>query len=221
MREGAGLPLLASEAGGHAVSEIRPLGGALSRVLGPLFETVQLLFSSSSTPSRPEEASPELHPSGVSRRWSSLYVRLQYAQWYKVLAWIVTVVLGDAETLLSPSTRACLQFEELLIASDDRARLFFKGQTVPFALSTSRHFILTWASSARLVQFFFYHVVTSHVEVALNLACDLLVLALLAKDWTTSISHDMRLRLNLNRLRCGALAVDGRSEARVHKAKFA
>ena len=38
-----------------------------------------------------ESPPPGVHPSGISKAWSMLYVWLQYAQWYKVLCWLLVL----------------------------------------------------------------------------------------------------------------------------------
>jgi len=62
------------------------------------------------------------HPAGISRNWSGLYVWLQYCQWYKVLCWLLVLVLGGSEGLLPASVREAFRLEELLLASDTRAQ---------------------------------------------------------------------------------------------------
>ena len=64
-----------------------------------------------------------------------------------------------------------------------------------------------WTASFTPVSFFFYSVFTSHVEVTLNLCCDTVVAALLLQEWLWNIGHDFRLRLDLNRLRCGSFKI--------------
>eukprot|EP00965_Chrysotila_dentata_P198518 6178838-Pleurochrysis_carterae.AAC.1 len=86
------------------------------------------------------------------------------------------MVLGGSDGLLPASTRACFRIEELLLASESRARLFLWGQCCPFVLSKARHFVVTWTGSWAIVQTLFYHVFTSHVEVALTHACDTCVM---------------------------------------------
>jgi len=147
------------------------------------------------------------HPAGISKNWSLLYVWLQYAQWYKVLCWLMVLVLGGSEGLLPSSVRAAFQVEELLLASDVRAQVFIFGQCVPFVLTKARHFLVTWTGSSWLVRLVFYSLFTSHVEVAATLICDALVACHLLYDWESSASNDYLLRLNLNRLRSGYFAI--------------
>lgn len=82
------------------------------------------------------------HPAGISQKWSLLYVWLQYVQWYKILSWLLIMVLGGAEGLLPQNTREVFKIEELLFASETRAQLFFIGQFCPFVLSKLRHFLV-------------------------------------------------------------------------------
>ena len=125
-----------------------------------------------------EETEPmpiSVHPAGISKNWSMLYVWLQYVQWYKVLCWLLVLVLGGSEGLLPQNVREAFRVEELLLASETRAQVFIFGQCVPFVLTKARHFLVTWAGASQLVRFFFYSGFTSHVEVASTLACDSVV----------------------------------------------
>ena len=115
---------------------------------------------------------PAPHPAGISKNWSVLYVWLQYVQWYKILCWLMVLLLGGSEGLLPSSVREAFRVEELLLASDMRAQVFIFGQFAPFVLAKMRHFLVTWAGSTTLVRFIFYSAFTSHVEVAATLACD-------------------------------------------------
>lgn len=115
------------------------------------------------------------HPAGISKNWSLLYVWLQYAQWYKVLCWLLVLVLGGSEGLLPQTIREAFRVEELLLASETRAQVFIFGQCVPFVLTKARHFLVTWAGTSHIVRFIFYSAFTSHVEVASTLACDTVV----------------------------------------------
>ena len=153
------------------------------------------------------------HPAGISKNWSNLYVWLQYAQWYKVLCWLLVLVLGGSEGLLPLSVREAFRVEELLLASETRAQIFIFGQFVPFVLAKARHFLVTWTGASALVRFAFYSVFTSHVEIAATLACDSAVMANLLYDWASSASNDYSLRLNLNRLRSGYFAIASRRNA--------
>jgi len=84
-----------------------------------------------------------LHPAGISRKWSLLYVWLQCAQWYKVLCWLLIIVLGGSDGLLPSGARQLFRIEELLLASEARAQLFVFGQAGPFVLCKLRHFFVT------------------------------------------------------------------------------
>ena len=123
----------------------------------------------------PPPAPPSPHPAGISKNWSLLYVWLQYAQWYKVLCWLMVLVLGGSEGLLPSSVREAFRVEELLLASETRAQVFIFGQCLPFVLTKTRHFLVTWAGSSWLVRLVFYSFFTSHVEVAATLVCDCIV----------------------------------------------
>ena len=94
---------------------------------------------------------PRVHPAGISRNWSMLYVWLQYVQWYKVLCWLLIMVIGGSDGLLPPVARDAFRIEELLLTSDARAQLFIFGQCCPFVLSKLRHFLVTWTGSVWLV----------------------------------------------------------------------
>eukprot|EP00966_Prymnesium_polylepis_P246428 5699451-Prymnesium_polylepis.1 len=63
------------------------------------------------------------------------------------------------------------------------------------------------SSSAR---YLVYGLFTSHVEAAINVGCDTAVVAALLYDWTASVFCDLRLRLNLNRLRGGYFRIKSR-----------
>jgi hypothetical protein len=97
---------------------------------------------------------------------------LQYTQWYKVLAWLVVMVIGGSEGFLPPAVRDVFRLDELLLASEPRAQLFFFGQCVPFMLTKARHFLVTWAGSFSITRHIFYSIFTSHAEVACSLLCD-------------------------------------------------
>lgn len=150
---------------------------------------------------------PTAHPAGISKNWSMLYVWLQYAQWYKVLCWLLVLVLGGSEGLLPQAAREAFRVEELLLASETRAQVFIFGQCIPFILTKARHFLVTWAGSWRLIRFVFYSAFTSHVEIAVTLSCDSIVAVHLVYDWMWSATNDFSLRLNLNRLRSGDYAI--------------
>ena len=94
---------------------------------------------------------PRVHPAGISRNWSMLYVWLQYVQWYKVLCWLLIMVIGGSDGLLPAVARDAFRIEELLLTSDARAQLFIFGQCCPFVLSKLRHFLVTWTGSVWLV----------------------------------------------------------------------
>ena len=157
--------------------------------------------------------SPEPHPAGISKNWSHLYVWLQYAQWYKVLAWLMVLVVGGSEGLLPQTVREAFRVEELLLASDTRAQVFILGQCIPFILTKTRHFLVTWAGSQWLTRIIFYRLFTSHVEVAATLACDSMVAMHLLWDWAHCWTNDYSLRQNLARLRSGYFAIASRKEA--------
>jgi hypothetical protein len=147
--------------------------------------------------------SPVAHPAGISQKWSLLYVWLQYTQWYKVLCWLLVMVLGGSEGLLPTAAREVFRIEELLLASDRRAQVFIFWQCCPFVLTKLRHFLVTWLGASYLVRLLFYSCFTSHVEAAFTLTCDTYVGATLLHDWLSSMGGDFQLRLNLNRLRAG------------------
>ena len=130
-------------------------------------------------------------------------VRAQYAQWYKVLCWLLIMVIGGSDGLLPPGARDAFRIEELLLTSDARTQLFIFGQCCPFVVSKLRHFLVTWTASAWPVQMLFYSAFTSHVEVGLTLTCDTVVGAALLRDWLFNVHTDFLLRLRLNRLRSG------------------
>jgi len=148
-----------------------------------------------------------LHPAGISKNWSLLYVSLQYAQWYKVLCWLLIMVVGGAEGVLPPALQEAFRVDELLLASEHRARIFLCGQCAPFVLTKARHFLVTWARGHWLIRTLFYSLFTSHTEVACNLACDSISGALLVHDWATSASNDLALRRHMRRLRQGDFTV--------------
>jgi hypothetical protein len=150
---------------------------------------------------------PEPHPSGITRKWSTVYVTLQYLQWYKVLAWLLTVVLGGSDGLLPARVREFFQVEELLMASGWRTQVMIMGQAAPFVVSKMRHLFVTWGASSSLVRLLCYSAFSSHVEVACNLCCDAVVSLLLLQDWVATISTDLRLRLSLMDLKAGRLKV--------------
>ena len=126
-----------------------------------------------------------------------MYVTLQYLQWYKVLAWLLTVVLGGSDGLLPARVREFFQVEELLMASGWRTQVMIMGQAAPFVVSKMRHLFVTWGASSSLVRLLCYSAFSSHVEVACNLCCDAVVSLLLLQDWVATISTDLRLRLSL------------------------
>ena len=150
------------------------------------------------------------HAAGISRNWSALYVWLQYVQWYKVLCWLLIMVIGGSDGLLPPAARDAFRIEELLLTSDARTQLFIFGQCCPFVVSKLRHFLVSWMAWAWPVQLLFYSAFTSHVEVALTLTCDTVVGAALLGDWLANVRTDLQLRLNLNRLRSGHYEVASR-----------
>lgn len=150
------------------------------------------------------------HPSGISRNWSLLYVWLQYCQWYKVLCWLLVLLLGGSEGLIPHAVREAFRVEELLLDSESRKYVLFFGQVVPFVLTKIRHFIVTWAGSLWFVRLIFYSALTSHVEVFSTLLCDTFVAVHLLVDWCQSASNDFSLRLDLNRLRSGYFVIASR-----------
>lgn len=64
---------------------------------------------------------------------------------YKVLCWLLVLVLGGSEGLLPQAAREAFRVEELLLASETRAQVFIFGQCIPFILTKARHFLVTWA----------------------------------------------------------------------------
>ncbi|KAL1508557.1 hypothetical protein AB1Y20_004656 [Prymnesium parvum] len=159
-----------------------------------------------------EPAGREPHPGNISHNWSSLYVWLQYVRWHKILSWVVMMLLGDVEGLLPPSGREFFRIEELVLSSERRAQLFFFGQFCPFFLSKVRHGMVVGFSSSAVVRFFVYRCFTSHVEIALLVGGDAIVITLLIDDWVTTLVSDFKLRLNLNRLRGGYFRIRSRHE---------
>ena len=143
-----------------------------------------------------------------------MYVTLQYLQWYKVLAWLLTVVLGGSDGLLPARVREFFQVEELLMASGWRTQVMIMGQAAPFVVSKMRHLFVTWGASSSLVRLLCYSAFSSHVEVACNLCCDAVVSLLLLQDWVATISTDLRLRLSLMDLKAGRLKVADLQEQR-------
>ena len=85
------------------------------------------------------------HPAGISRKWSLMYVWLQYVQWYKILSWLFVLVAGGSEGVLPPGVREMFRVDELLFAVDVRGSIFVIGQCFPFACCKLRHFLVTWA----------------------------------------------------------------------------
>jgi len=148
-----------------------------------------------------------IHPAGISKRWSALYVWLQHVQWYKVLCWLLTMVIGGAEGALPATWQDMFRVDELLLASERRAHIFLTGQCTPFVLTKLRHFLVSWARASSLTRFLFYSVFTSHVEVCGNTLCDTVSAALFARDWILSASNDLALRRNIIRLRQGNFRV--------------
>jgi len=171
-------------------------------VLQGLLQSAQGLLGEAEAEAAADEP-PRVHPAGISRNWSMLYVWLQYVQWYKVLCWLLIMVIGGSDGLLPPVARDAFRIEELLLTSDARAQLFIFGQCCPFVVSKLRHFLVTWTGSAWPVQLIFYSVFSSHIEVAFTLTCDTAVGAALLYDWLSNMRNDFSLRLNLNRLRSG------------------
>ena len=53
----------------------------------------------------------------------SLILLPQYVQWYKVLCWLLIMVIGGSDGLLPPVARDAFRIEELLLTSDARALL--------------------------------------------------------------------------------------------------
>ena len=154
-----------------------------------------------------QHATPPLeHPSGISKNWSMLYVWLQYVQWYKVLCWLLVLVLGGSEGLLPAGLREAFRVEELLLAS----RAGHRSSSSASACRSSSPRRATSSSHGRapqVVRLIFYSAFTSHVEVASSLACESVVAVHLLYDWVTSAANDYSLRLNLNRLRSGYFAI--------------
>ena len=147
------------------------------------------------------------HPAGISQKWSRLYVSLQYAQWYKVLAWLIAMVVGGMDGVFPPAMQEAFRVDELLLASERRAGLFLKGQCVPFVATKVRHFLVTCARRYPPIKFLFYSLFSSHAEVACNVACDSISAVLLVRDWIGAASNDLALRRNMRRLRTGNFTI--------------
>ncbi len=169
-------------------------------------EVVQAAAAAGDT-SAGDDAIAVPHPAGISLKWSKLYVSLQYAQWYKVLAWLIAMVVGGMDGVFPPAVQEAFRVDELLLASDRRAGLFLKGQCAPFVATKMRHFLVTCARRYRPIQILFYSFFTSHAEVACNLACDSVSAALLLRDWISAASNDLALRRNMRRLRTGNFTI--------------
>ena len=216
---GPGKPLME----GHAPPS-GPLGGAgltnaarwlPANLLPMVQEKYPFLFSAEAAVlvAEPDTTVPErLHPAGISQNWSLMYVTLQYVQWYKVLVWLSVMVLGGLDHLFPAVIREMFRVDELLFASERRGSIFICGQCLPFACCKLRHFFVTWGSShSWLVHQIFYHVFTSHVEVACMVGCDTVVALLLYYDWLSIVYNDCLLRVNLSLLRSGYFAIASRS----------
>lgn len=199
-REVGGPPMLRSALTASWLPE------GVREVLQGLLQSVQGLLGEAEADAEP----PRVHPAGISRNWSMLYVWLQYVQWYKVLCWLLIMVIGGSDGLLPAVARDAFRIEELLLTSDARAQLFIFGQCCPFVLSKLRHFLVTWTGSVWLVQRIFYSIFSSHIEVAFTLTADTAVGAALLYDWLLNMRNDFSLRLNLNRLRSGLYDIASR-----------
>ena len=140
-REVGGPPMLRSALTASWLPE------GVREVLQGLLQSVQGLLGEAEADAEP----PRVHPAGISRNWSMLYVWLQYVQWYKVLCWLLIMVIGGSDGLLPAVARDAFRIEELLLTSDARAQLFIFGQCCPFVLSKLRHFLVTWTGSVWLV----------------------------------------------------------------------
>ena len=68
------------------------------------------------------------HPAGISYRWSVVYVWMQYVQWYKVLFWLLVMMLGGSDVLIPRAMRQLFRVEELILQSEHRVRPFSFGQ---------------------------------------------------------------------------------------------
>ena len=122
------------------------------------------------------------------------------------------MVLGGLDHLFPAVIREMFRVDELLFASERRGSIFICGQCLPFACCKLRHFFVTWGSShSWLVRQIFYHVFTSHVEVACMVGCDTVVALLLYYDWLSIVYNDCLLRVNLSLLRSGYFAIASRS----------
>lgn len=152
-------------------------------------------------------AQQEPHPAGISVRWSAFYVWSQHIHFYKVLCWMLCLVLGGSDGLLPSKACALFRMDELLLASSPRCRLFFVGQCLPFALSKTRHLFVNVAIWCWPMRFLFYRVLTSHVETAMTTMCDMYACAAFLSDWLESTRHDMLLQLKLQQLGSGRLRV--------------
>ena len=180
----------------------------------PLLSTSNLTSGVSGPGVSPMDAGSALgrqpHPSGISRNWSLLYVWLQYCQWYKVLCWLLVLLLGGSEGLIPHAVREAFRRG----GAAPRLRV---AQVRPLLRAGSalcahkiRHFIVTWAGSLWFVRLIFYSALTSHVEVFSTLLCDTFVAVHLLVDWCQSASNDFSLRLDLNRLRSGYFVIASR-----------
>ena len=207
---GPGPPLLTGDRLAANISEAGVLEQREYSALGEYVEYARELAMGSADAGTDDAAAPpppEPHPSGITRKWSTVYVTLQYLQWYKVLAWLLTVVLGGSDGLLPARVREFFQVEELLMASGWRTQVMIMGQAAPFVVSKMRHLFVTWGASSSLVRLLCYSAFSSHVEVACNLCCDAVVSLLLLQDWVATIATDLRLRLSLMDLKAGRLKV--------------
>ena len=89
-REVGGPPMLRSALTASWLPE------GVREVLQGLLQSVQGLLGEAEADAEP----PRVHPAGISRNWSMLYVWLQYVQWYKVLCWLLIMVIGGSDGLL-------------------------------------------------------------------------------------------------------------------------
>ena len=95
-REVGGPPMLRSALTASWLPE------GVREVVQGVLQSVQGLLGEEAAGAEP----PRVHPAGISRNWSMLYVWLQYVQWYKVLCWLLIMVIGGSDGLLPPVARA-------------------------------------------------------------------------------------------------------------------
>lgn len=128
-QNGTGPPLLVSPRRSFVQQHVPALQGALAWLPAHLSELIKSVVqsvwdvteSAVDSPGDAADGADEAgnpHPAGISHKWSLLYVWLQCAQWYKVLSWLLIIVLGGSDGLLPTSARQVFCIEELLLASE-------------------------------------------------------------------------------------------------------